>query len=296
MQLFKKLDSGFFIGNNEIAQYDGLSLEARGLYFYMQSLPNDWHFSFERLAKCTKTGIRIIRRCIRELEHNGLLKREVLKSQNGTNTTYTLFNTLHSATCHSATLQSATLQNDTPYKESNITKKEKEKEINSIYSEPPILKANNTKPQEKKPKVSLIDKATEYYQSRASETNESNFSLEKWLEWIAYKKADNKNFGEKQFRYQFNAILKHGELGNKAIDDSIGSAWKGCYIKDENNQQGATKKPKYDPRKGNAGRSLFSDNPDDYINDKMPGVKRIEGTQCFEADLWKLTGRKGNEQ
>lgn len=39
--LNKKLQSNFTIADNRIAQ-SNLSYEARGLYFYILSLPNDW--------------------------------------------------------------------------------------------------------------------------------------------------------------------------------------------------------------------------------------------------------------
>ncbi len=72
--LTKKL-SGFFVGDNSVAQSAALSIEAKGLYFYLVSLPDGWEFSVERVARALNLGKERCRRFLKELEAINLLKR-----------------------------------------------------------------------------------------------------------------------------------------------------------------------------------------------------------------------------
>jgi hypothetical protein len=69
---------------NEILNHKELSLKAKGLFGYLQSKPNEWKFSTERIALHLKEGEKAIRSTLQELEEFGLLKRERLpKGQDG---------------------------------------------------------------------------------------------------------------------------------------------------------------------------------------------------------------------
>ena len=71
--LNKKLQKNFTIADNRIMQNSQLSFEARGLYFYMASLPNGWEFSEARLAKNGGIGIDKCKRILKELFEIGLV-------------------------------------------------------------------------------------------------------------------------------------------------------------------------------------------------------------------------------
>lgn len=79
---------------NIILQDNRLTLKARGLFVYMWSLPDDWNFTEESLAKKLVEGRKAVRSAIQELIQFGYLYREQEKSNTGkfiTTTIYQLF-------------------------------------------------------------------------------------------------------------------------------------------------------------------------------------------------------------
>ena len=88
----KRLQKNFTIADNRIMQCNRLSFEARGLYFYMLSLPDDWEFSEDRLAKNGGIGLCKCKRILKELFDVGLLKRDFFYNDKGhKKSIYTLF-------------------------------------------------------------------------------------------------------------------------------------------------------------------------------------------------------------
>lgn len=57
-----------------------ISLKAKGLFAYIQSKPENWNFSAERISLQTKDGLDSVRSAIKELEYFGYLQR--VKSRN----------------------------------------------------------------------------------------------------------------------------------------------------------------------------------------------------------------------
>lgn len=134
--LKKILQENFTIIDNRIAQCKNLSFEARGLYFYMQSLPDDWEFSEWRLAQNAGIGLDKTKRILKELFELGLLTREFTHNERGSRKSiYTLFDFETMATNDNPTSFNPTSENqmkDNPMnnKEIYITKKDtKEKKI-----------------------------------------------------------------------------------------------------------------------------------------------------------------------
>lgn len=118
--LNKKLQKNFTIADNRIMQLQGLSFEARGLYFYMLSLPDDWEFSEVRLAKNGGIGIDKCKRILKELFCIGLLKREFIHNEKGhKKSVYTLYDF---STLENPTLENPTLENPMNNKEINNNK------------------------------------------------------------------------------------------------------------------------------------------------------------------------------
>jgi hypothetical protein len=78
-----KIERDFATIHNSVAQSNKLSLKAKGLYVYIQSKPDDWDFSAERISKEIKEGIRAVKSGLKELENVDLLKRIPKKEQNG---------------------------------------------------------------------------------------------------------------------------------------------------------------------------------------------------------------------
>ena len=89
--LNKKLQKNFTIADNRIMQNSRLSFEARGIYFYMLSLPDGWEFSEARLAKNGGIGLDKCKRILKELFEIGLVKREFTHKKGYKKSIYTLF-------------------------------------------------------------------------------------------------------------------------------------------------------------------------------------------------------------
>ena len=81
--LIKRLQKNFTIADNRIIQNDNLTISAKGLYFYMLSLPNDCDYSEERRARKCKCGVSKIKTILKELFEIGLLKREFYNYDKG---------------------------------------------------------------------------------------------------------------------------------------------------------------------------------------------------------------------
>ena len=61
------------IVDKRIALRDDLSLEAKGLYFYIQSLPDDYDIKEEELSKSGNCSVEKIKTWLKELEDKGIL-------------------------------------------------------------------------------------------------------------------------------------------------------------------------------------------------------------------------------
>lgn len=61
---------------NDVLQTNRISLKAKGLLGYLVSKPEGWNFSSVRIAKEIKESKKTIQSILRELELDGLLKRE----------------------------------------------------------------------------------------------------------------------------------------------------------------------------------------------------------------------------
>jgi hypothetical protein len=68
---------------NDVLNNPDVSLKAKGLFAFIQSKPDGWKFSVERIALQTKDGIESIRTAMKELEEAGYLKRTPLKNEEG---------------------------------------------------------------------------------------------------------------------------------------------------------------------------------------------------------------------
>lgn len=154
------------------------------------------------------------------------------------------------------------------------------KELN--HNKENITKADLKKEDSKRSKkLSLIAYAISLYD------NDSNlaFGKDKWLDWITYKLQRTPKITEMAVKLNFKKLKEFGSNAELAIEHSIASVYQGLFLPND------IKKQSYVATKGNAGESLFSDNPDDYINPNTPGVKSVNGA-VYEVDMFELLGRK----
>jgi len=77
---------------NDLVNSKDISLKAKGLFAYIQSKPDGWDFSAERIAHQSKEGLPAIMAALKELENFGYLTRERYMSEIGHRLVqYTLF-------------------------------------------------------------------------------------------------------------------------------------------------------------------------------------------------------------
>ena len=65
-------NSGYTVMSNHHLRNRALSLKAKGLLSQMLSLPEDWDYTLQGLARINRESIDAIRQAIRELEQAGL--------------------------------------------------------------------------------------------------------------------------------------------------------------------------------------------------------------------------------
>jgi len=87
----KKCKVPFGIVPNELLNNKAVSMKAKGLFAFMQSKPEGWNFSVEKLAFQCKESKLSISGGLQELENYGFLVREKQQSGNGFKVDYTLF-------------------------------------------------------------------------------------------------------------------------------------------------------------------------------------------------------------
>lgn len=256
--LRKKLQSNFTTIDNRIMQKRGLSFEARGLYFYMISLPDGWEFSEARLAYNGGIGIDKCKRILKELFEIGLIKREFTHNERGyKKSIYTLFDfdTLENPTEKNPTLENPTLENPTNNKEI-VTQIKKENKERFLTKKEKIIK---------KEKKSISEQALELYQPN------QHFSLDDWIEWIEYKSARCKNLTLQTFKQNFNFLIGLGSSAKASISQSINHNWQGLFEVKQNQQgqnQGYFKGLSAEQQFASVADGSY--NADDYDFSKLP--------------------------
>jgi hypothetical protein len=68
---------------NQLLNDKSISLKAKGMYAFIQSKPDDWDFSAERIANQLKEGLPSVQSAIKELEQNGYLHRFRFQNNKG---------------------------------------------------------------------------------------------------------------------------------------------------------------------------------------------------------------------
>jgi hypothetical protein len=120
---------------NALLNNTELTFRAKGVYAYIQSKPDGWEFSAERISAQTKEGLTAVRMALKELEDIGYLSRVKHRSPKGYLTyEYQLFDvpvdkspTLENPTLENPTLEIPTLENQTTYSKKEESNKEDSK-------------------------------------------------------------------------------------------------------------------------------------------------------------------------
>ena len=76
-------NSGYTVMSNHHLRNRALSLKAKGLLSQMLSLPEDWDYTLQGLARSNRESIDAIRQAIRELEQAGYIQRSRERDKKG---------------------------------------------------------------------------------------------------------------------------------------------------------------------------------------------------------------------
>ena len=149
-------NSGYTVMSNHHLRNRALSLKAKGLLSQMLSLPEDWDYTLQGLARINRESIDAIRQAIRELEQAGYIQRSRERDEKGRlrGADYVIFElpqpvpasvspTLENPTLENPTQKNPTLENPMQLnKDKLITEKQKKEGLNTdsipIHSPNPL--------------------------------------------------------------------------------------------------------------------------------------------------------------
>ena len=147
-------NSGYTVMSNHHLRNRALSLKAKGLLSQMLSLPEDWDYTLQGLARINRESIDAIRQAIRELEQAGYIQRSRERDEKGRlrGADYVIFElpqpvpasvspTLENPTLENPTQENPTLENpmqlNKDIQRTDLPKKEKSNtDLSSTHSIP----------------------------------------------------------------------------------------------------------------------------------------------------------------
>ena len=109
-------NSGYTVMSNNHLRNRNLSLKAKGLLSQLLSLPEDWDYTLQGLARINRESIDAIRQAIRELEQAGYIQRSRERDEKGRlrGADYVIFELPQPVPASvSPTLENPTLENPT---------------------------------------------------------------------------------------------------------------------------------------------------------------------------------------
>lgn len=234
----KRLNKNFSIADNRVAQCKELDFNAKGLYLYILSLPEDWEFSIERIAYMTNNSVGKVKAGLKQLEAMGLFKRELIyKGVKGKRAKYVLFDFDTRTTAdndESVSIDEEPTNEKSANEEPTIeepTIKNQPIDFHTLNKQRNNLQRNNIN------KIINLQKGAcahtrEGEQGEQSEQNEAfkNLNLEAFNKWVKY--CEQKNF--KIVGIQFDELKKHlckfdKNKQEQIISYSIANGYKGLY-------------------------------------------------------------------
>ena len=181
-------NSGYTVMSNHHLRNRALSLKAKGLLSQMLSLPEDWDYTLQGLARINRESIDAIRQAIRELEQAGYIQRSRERDEKGRlrGADYVIFElpqpvpasvsptlenpTLDNPTLEKPTLEKPTLENPTQLNKDISSKEQSITDLSSTHSIPfhslnplPFEQGEAASPPERKRTEAKSNSAVEIY-------------------------------------------------------------------------------------------------------------------------------------
>jgi len=201
---------------NDLLNSANISFKAKGLYAYIQSKPDNWEFSAERISKQVKEGLPTVVSALKELEIFGYLVRKRFQNNRGFWVVdYILYENPSEENLH---IGNPIEENPNVGKITNNSNKDfSKKEYNNI--------TNNKKNIEKRP-----------LQGR-------DLIWDKWFKFKAEKNQSYKSIGKKSLLEKYE--LKSDNELKEIIEQSIVNNWSGLFeLKKENTNGNSNNEPK----------------------------------------------------
>lgn len=229
----KRLNKNFSIADNRIAQCKELDFNAKGLYLYILSLPEDWEFSIERIAYMTNNSVGKVKAGLKQLEAMGLFKRELIyKGVKGKRAKYVLFDFDTRTTANnddeSVSIDEEPTNEKSPNDKSMIEKSTIQNQPNDFHT---LNKQRNNLQRNNINKIINLQKGACAH-THESEQNEAfkNLNLEAFNKWVKYCKQK----GFKIVGIQFDELKKYlckfdKKRQEQVISYSIANGYKGLY-------------------------------------------------------------------
>jgi hypothetical protein len=190
---------------NALLNSDQISFKAKGIYAYIQSKPDDWDFSVERISSQVKEGKPSISSALKELENAGYLTRIRYQAEFG----YWV---------------SEYVLHEFPIKESLHT--------GIPMQENPIAgKPSNNSNKDLSNKDYIYNNISKKDKDIGQILSNRDLIFQKWFDYKREKKQSYKPIGKQ-------ALIKTWESATddqleKAIDHSISNNWNGIFAKKE---------------------------------------------------------------
>jgi len=160
-----RIRNNYGVAPNELLNSAELSFKAKGLFTYIQSKPDGWDFSAERIAQQNKDGIDSVSAGLRELEALGYLTRNKTRTPQGFWETEYVLNISHSGKSTMVTIvDNTTLDNTTldnpQIKKERVSKKDNSKKDNPLRK---VSEGENTQGKPRKEELFSMDAEVDKY-------------------------------------------------------------------------------------------------------------------------------------
>ncbi len=120
-----KIASRYATVPNELLNDNLISLKSKGMYAFIQSKPDNWEFSAEKISRLLREGLPSVKSALQELEENGYLCRRRYQNSKGFwEVEYILYENpkVENPMAENLTLGNPTKENPTTGKTSNNSK------------------------------------------------------------------------------------------------------------------------------------------------------------------------------
>ena len=193
---------------NDLLNNVSISLKAKGMYAFIQSKPDDWDFSAERISKQLREGMPSVKSALHELEANGYLLRKRFHNSKGFwEIEYILF--------------------ENP----EVGKPMVE---NQVVGNPPADKPTSGKPSN----ISNQDYSNQDYNKTIIKTSRDLI----FDKWFIYKKEKKQTYTESGRNALFEKWKNKSDIElKKAVENSMSNNWSGLIEPKENNNENEQK-------------------------------------------------------